>query len=155
MAYSYTLSHERIEFTGGYISVRGLSIPEIQQIVSVNSEAAMILFEEIKQVAAEQKEIDIAFFVFSILNRFSVAVAHAIALAADVPNDIEGISKLPPDVQVAALEKIATLSFAMDGGAKKFWQTVLRLVGEKGGLLEKAKPHIETFTSGFGHSAVN
>lgn len=155
MPYSYTLTTERIEFTGGFIAVRGLTIPEITQLVSVNSEAAIMLFDEIKHAAAEKKEFDLAFFLFSVLNRFSVAVAHTIALAADCPDDIAGISKLPPDVQAAALEAIARISFAMDGGAKKFWQTVLSLLGEKGGLVEKLKPHIETFTSGSGLSAPN
>lgn len=155
MPYTYTLKYETFDFAGGSLSVRGLGVPEIAQIVSVNAEAAVELFNEIAQSAAENKELDIGALIFSLLNRFNVAVAHTIALAVDAPEDIDVMSTLPIDVQVEALHRIARLSFAMDGGAKKFWETVLLLVAANGGLRETLQKLTATYMNGSGLSEGN
>lgn len=155
MPVNYTLSYEPIKFTGGDIAVRGLGIPEISQIVSVNTEAAVTLFAEIQQAVSEGKELDLANLLYSILTRFQAAVAHTIALAADEPEKVPLIAQLPVDVQVAALEVIARRSFAMDGGAKKFWQTVVSLVGANDGLQKQVRQLSAMFTSGSGPSEAN
>lgn len=157
MPLNYTLKYEKIEFNDGQddISVRGLGVPEITQIVSVNTEAAVALFDEIVKTAGEQKEIDLGLLIFTILQRFEIAVAHTIALAADVPDQIDEVTKLPVDVQVKALEVIARRSFGMDGGAKKFWEIVAGLLAQNGDLKAKMLPFIETFTNGFGRSEGN
>jgi hypothetical protein len=155
MPVNFTLKYEEIKFTGGDISVRGLGIPEINQLVAVHTEAAVTLFGEIQAKAGKNDQLDIGELIFDVLNRFQAAVAHVIALAADEPDALPTIARLPVDVQLAALEKIATLSFAMDGGAKKFWEIVLNLAREKGDLAEKGRRLLQTFTSGFGLSDPN
>lgn len=155
MPVTYTLSYEKIEFKGGELAVRGLGIPEISQLVSLNTEAAVTVFGEVQKLVAAGREIDLADLLFEILNRFQTAVAHMIAIAADEPEQMVLISKLPVDVQVAAIEKIARLSFAMDGGAKKFWGTVLALLGKSDGLKAQASQLIATFTNGSGRSGGN
>ncbi len=152
MPINYTLKYETIEFTGGSISVRGLGTPEIIQLVAVHSETAMTLFSEIQAKASKNEELDLAELIFSFLTRFQSAVAHAIALAADEPEQVLMISTLPVDVQMKALEVIGRLSFAMDGGAKKFWETVLKLATANSGLREKASQLTQTFMSGSGLS---
>jgi len=148
----YTLNYETIKFTGGELSVRGLALPEINQLVAVHTEAAMSLFGEIQAKAAKDQQLDIGEMIFDVLNRFQAAVAHAIALAADAPDQVAVAAQLPMDVQLAAIEKIAVLSFAMDGGAKKFWETVQNLALAKGGLGEVGSQLLQTFMSGSGPS---
>jgi hypothetical protein len=152
MPFNYTLIYEKIEFAGGDLSVRGLGVPEIAQVVSINTEAAVELFNEITTAAKENQEIDIGALIFALLSRFSTAVAHTIALAADAPDQIAGVSKLPIDVQVEALQRIARLSFAMDGGVKKFWETVLAHVAASKGLSETVQELTATFMNGSGPS---
>lgn len=152
MPINYTLKYEKIEFEGGDISVRGLGTPEIIQLVSVHTETAMTLFGEIQAKASANEQLDLAELIFNFLTRFQSAVAHAIALAADEPGEVHTIARLPVDVQMKALEVIGRLSFAMDGGAKKFWETVLKLAAANSGLREKASQLTQMFTSGSGIS---
>lgn len=152
MPFNYTLTYEKIEFTGGEISVRGLALPEINQLVAVHTEAAMKLFGEIQAKAVKDQPLDVGEMIFDVLNRFQAAVAHAIALAADEPDKVAQAAQLPMDVQLAAIEKIAVLSFAMDGGAKKFWETVQKLALAKGGLGEMGSQLLQPFMSGSGPS---
>lgn len=152
MPFTYTLKHETIEFAGGNITVRGLGVPEFTQLVSVHTDAAVTLFAEIQAKAAKNEALDIAELLFDVLNRFQAAVSHIIALAADEPGRVSEVAKLPVDVQMAAIEKIAGLTFAMDGGAKKFWETAKNIALANAGLKENGSQLLQTFMNGSGLS---
>lgn len=152
----YTLKYETIKFADGELSVRGLGILELQQLVAVHTDAAVTLFNEISALS-KQERIDIAKLITGVAQRFSSVVAHAIAMAADEPDRYEDYLRLHVDVQWAAIEKIVQLSFGMDGGAKKFFQTVVASFDEKVSEdgLKKAVALGKTFMSGSGISEAN
>ena len=151
MPVTYTLTYETIKFTGGEISVRGLGIPEISQLVSLHTEAAMALFSEISALGAKET-VSIEVIIFSAFQRFQAAVSHMVALAADAPEDYDTILKLPPDVIFTAVEKTINLTFAMDGGVKKFWQIVLEKLGENHDLQARIIALSKPFMNGSGLS---
>lgn len=136
MALKYTPKTERIEFADGdFIEVRGLSVPDIQQLVEVNMETARDLFDQFSGRAENSFTLDDATSLARHLVTTAPAImAHVIALGADSTDQFDVIKTLPLDVQMAALEKIAKLTFAMQGGAKNFVETVLRISEGVNGL---------------------
>lgn len=135
MALKRTLITETILFNGGEITVRGLTVPDISQLVQVHQDTAKSIYDRFSGKNADAlSEQTVESLALEILGQFPAAVAHLIALCGDEPELIAEYAKLPVDVQVAALEKIAVLTFAMEGGVKNFVETVTRIAASAGGL---------------------
>lgn len=128
MALTFTLQSEVIEFPGGSLTVRGLSLPDVTKLVTVHREPITDLFNRYSGRDGEQITLGEASDIgFSLVMRAPVIAAHVIALAADAEDRMDTAGTLPVDVQVLALEKIAKLTFAMEGGPKKFVEMVVRI----------------------------
>lgn len=139
----YTLKTEAVHFEGGEIVVRGLTVPDLTQLVEVHQDSAVAIYEKFSGKNAEAlSEQTVESVALEILGKFPSAIAHLLYLCdADREPDttVEPYAILPIDVQVAALEKIATLTFAMQGGVKNFVETVVRLVANAGGLSKELR----------------
>jgi hypothetical protein len=72
---------------------------------------------------------DAAAMVGTLIHRSPAICAMAIALASGEEDAFENALLLPFTVQVDAITKIAKLTFASEGSAKKFFQTVMNLIG--------------------------
>lgn len=130
-----SLPSETISFSGGSFAVRGLSLPDIVMLVDMHREQLNDLFERFK---GEPKEVgEMEEVAMDLVTKAPVLVGHAISLAAGEPEQFETVMKLPLDVQVSALEKVALLTFALEGGAKNFVKTVLRIVQGANGLRKR------------------
>ncbi|WP_425962720.1 phage pre-tape measure protein [Rhizobium nepotum] len=138
----YTLKTENIPFDGGEITVRGLTVPDISQLVAVHQDTAKSIYERFSGKGAEAvSEQTVESLALEILGTFPAAVAHLIWLCDSERGDavIDDYAVLPIDVQVATLEKIATLTFAMQGGLENFIATVTRIAANAGGLSKELR----------------
>jgi hypothetical protein len=138
----YTLKTETIPFDGGEITVRGLTVPDITQLVSVHQDTARSIYDRFSGKNADAlSEQTVESLALEILGTFPAAVAHLIWLCDPEHGDapIDDYAVLPVDVQVASLEKITTLTFAMQGGLKNFVETVARIAANAGGLSKELR----------------
>ncbi|QTG12356.1 hypothetical protein G6M86_03465 [Agrobacterium tumefaciens] len=139
----YTLKTEPVTFDGGEIVVRGLTVPDLSQLVDVHQDTATAIYEKFSGKSAEAlSEQTVESVALEILGKFPSAIAHLLYLCdaeREPDTTVEPYASLPIDVQVAALEKIATLTFAMQGGVKNFVETVVRLVANAGGLSKELR----------------
>lgn len=138
---NFTPQQVTIEFGDGHsLSVRGLNVPDLTQLIEVHQDAARELYD---RVTGRDGEVITTFDAGSLAAALAATVpamvAHTIALAADVPDRIEDVAKLPIDVQVAALEKIAGLTLAMSGGLGNFLEMVTRISAGANHLIETLK----------------
>ena len=141
MALKFTLKTERVEFADGdYVEVRGLALPDISALVDAHTATAVEIFDRFTGRAADPfTNDDAGTLAKELLLKFPAISTHVIALAADAVDKFDEIKLLPPDVQVACLEKIGNLTFQMQGGLGNFVETVLRLVRAGNGLSAKLK----------------
>lgn len=136
MALKFTPKVKRIEFAeDNFIEVRGLGLADVSQLVDVHAQTAVEIFNKFTGRDSEAFTVDdMATVAQQLLIKFPGVVAHTIALAADEPNQIDVISKLPVGAQVEALETIGQLTFEMQGGLGNFVETVTRLARGANGL---------------------
>ena len=141
MALKFTLKKERVEFADDdFVEVRGLALPDISALVDAHADSAVEIFNKFTGRDPNSfTEGDAAAVGRELLLKFPAISTHAIALAADAVDQFDEIKLLPPDVQIACLEKIGKLTFQMQGGLGNFAETVLRLVREANGLSAKLK----------------
>lgn len=134
----YTLKTETIKFEGGEIVVRGLTVSDIKQLVQVHQESAVFIYAKMMLRKPEElMEQSVESLALEILGSFPSAIAHLLYLCDNEKDDDVGVEQyamLPVDVMIAALETIASLTFAMHGGLKNFVETVGRLRVTAGGL---------------------
>lgn len=128
---------ETIKFRDGEFNVRGLTPADITQLVRVHYEAASKAFDRFAGRDPNSLSLDDAgAMATDLFTEAPALVAHAIALAADEPDQFDKAMMLPLDVQVIAIEQIAILTFRAEGGVKNFGETVLRIVKTVNGLKE-------------------
>lgn len=126
--FEYSPPQETITFTGGKFTVRGLALTDTTQLVALHKDSISGIFDQFSgrkvDTIQTNEMVDVA---LALVEHSPALVAHIIALAADAIDDFDSIRKLPIDVQVEAIERIAKLTFALEGGVKKFAETVIRL----------------------------
>lgn len=146
MLKSYKVPKQEIALSGGQVlTVRGLSLSDILQLVRRFKPELEGIFSIITS-----GELDIentAQLAFAAIQSAPELVAYGVALAADEPDASDVVLTLPLDVQVAALEAIATLTFSSGGGVKKMLEAVVRMMQ---GLNQTAESL--TSNAGFGDS---
>lgn len=140
MAFSYKPVISNVSFSGGSIDLRGLSVPDVVQLVNVHMESCVAIYEmTVAKDAGGFTEGELNAFLFKLIAVAPAVVSHVIALSAEATDQIDAIGKLPADVQVACLECIVEISFAMAGGAKNFLETVSRIAAGVSGLKANLK----------------
>ncbi|NRC54125.1 phage pre-tape measure protein [Neoaquamicrobium sediminum] len=116
----YRLPTLDVELPGGdSFPVRGLSLPDITFLVSRHGDTMRTLFDRYsgdETIAIS----DLASVGTSILETAPTLAAEIVAVAADEPDEMETIMRLPFPVQVDALEKVGKLTFDTAGGPKKW-----------------------------------
>lgn len=125
-----------VETPGGSFAVRGLGIADFMQLVPKHLTPLNDVF---KRAQSGELSVDVADMagVAAILQQAAPNfVAEAIACASDAPEQAAKVAKLGLGVQLDALEKVATLTFAAEGGLKKVVETVIRIAQGTTGLLE-------------------
>ena len=144
MALNYTLKRASVMDGDEQIAtVRGLSLNDITELMSVNVESLEALFAQFKDRTAETIEVDeITTIGVGLIKSMPVLMAQIIAAGADayegydpaavdldgdpLPNPMDIITAMPMGIQLACLEKIGELTFAAGGGPKKVFALVLK-----------------------------
>lgn len=125
---SFTLPTETITLPRDQtMVVRGLSFEDITILVKAYGGDLTALFSQMASGQGELALTDTTALVAKFFNMAPLAAAHAIALAADAPEYVEAARRLPLPVQLDAIEKIAALTFEVEGGPKKVLETVIRI----------------------------
>ncbi len=141
MALNFTPQTKKIEFSGGDMTVRGLNFPDLTVLVQTHREAAQELYDRFTGLRKDDAITtdDIGSIAMDLVSTVPAVVAHVIAIAADEPESFDLVTRLPFDVQATALEEIASLTFAMEGGAKGFLETILRISKRTNVLVDEVK----------------
>lgn len=142
MPIKFTAKYDRIPFDDGenYVEVRGLNLPDISALVDAHTATVSNLFDKFTGRDPDSfSNLDAAVLARELITKFPAVCAHVVALAADATDELEMVAKLPVDVQIAALEKIANRTFVLQGGLGNFLETVLRMAQSANGLTAKTK----------------
>lgn len=119
---------------GDSFAVRGLCFDDLAYLVRRHGAKLKKLFEDFTERGEVTVE-GIAMFALPLLEQAPEIAAELIACASGDKNDVGIAAKLPLPVQLDALEKLADLTFAAEGGPKKVLETVVRMAQGVSGLL--------------------
>lgn len=126
----------KLETPMGVIVLRGLSLPHMRAMLRDNPAEMALVYDHSKSLYEQYQknpdDVDLADLLGVVVQTAPKLVAHAIALSTtDGEADEEEVAiaeKLPLDIQLECVEKIATLTFAMEGGARSFFAKVVQLM---------------------------
>lgn len=139
MALKYTLKRATIMDGGEEIAtVRGLSLNDITELMSVNAGAVEELFNQFNDRDPETVRPDEVTRVgMDMMRNTPMLLAQIIATGSDAYLDydeksgeqspMELIMSMPAGMQIACLEKIGEMTFTAFGGPKKVLALVLRI----------------------------
>lgn len=138
-----------VENPGGDFAVRGLSLNDIAFLIQRHGARLQALFTDLiaksNQAGGELTVEGVAGFALPLIQAAPEIASELIACAASKPwekvdqEDLNVAYGLITPVQVDALEKALTLTFAASGGPKKLLETVVRLAQGTTGLLESLR----------------
>lgn len=142
MSFQLTPKRHRIELGDeGHLELRGLSATDIQAIIRDGYVHLAPLVERFAASSADNAPIDAEFdgeLIRAVLIRTPEFLAHAIALAADVPDEVDSVRQLPLDVQLAAIEAIGRMTFTQ-GGVEGFLNTLKVIAGVSRNMQHSAR----------------
>ena len=111
----------------GSFEIRGLSLPDVSQIMRMHGAALEAIYlENIVKSEKGTDDMTIASIGTAVLQSAPEAVASAIALAADEPGMVGKVRKLPIAAQTDAIEKVLKLTFYSEEELGNLIGTVLR-----------------------------
>lgn len=129
-----------IKTPGGDITVRGLSLRDITELVRRHKAAFEGLFNDVTSGKADLDSLTNGDTLIAMLAQTAPELAaEVIAAGAGDGGDLEAIEvakSLPFPTQVELLEQIGLLTFAMEGGLKKVVETVTRVMQSSTNALE-------------------
>lgn len=139
MALNYTLKRAAImDGETEVATVRGLSLNDITDLISINAGAMEQLFAQFNGRDMESIAVDeVAHAGKDMLRSAPALMAQIIAIGSDAYKDrdpdaeespLELIQQMPAGLQIACLEKIGEMTFTAFGGPKKVLALVLRAV---------------------------
>lgn len=132
-----------VEVPGGEFAVRGLNLNDIAFLVQRHGATLQSIFTQFLQQPADGELTTdrVAAFALPLITAAPRIAAEVVACASVKPweevteDDLKGAYSLPMPSQLEALEHIARLTFAAEGGPKKLLETVIRLAQGTSGLL--------------------
>ena len=141
---------EMVKTSGGDLALRGLCLEDVIQLVNSHKAVVEKMFNGAMEIESPEEDIgeteilsqirsmDIA---GKLIKEAPLVAAHVIALGAGDGDkeSIEIARKLPVTVQVECLDKIGTMTFVAEGGAKKFLETVIRVAQGTTTLIKDAR----------------
>lgn len=122
-----TLPTETVELPGGKVSLRGLSVNDIQVMFIQNADTMTNLFNELVNTPSDPTDMLSGDVASRLLTKAPDMVAQIIAVSAGEPDEVEKVKMLPAPLQLEMLEKVGNLTFCMEGGVKKTLETVIRM----------------------------
>ena len=124
----YQPARQKVEFKGGSVSVRGLSLDDVTVLLKHHLADLDNLMEIYQRDVKDEMAIAAAVqYGVSLAREAPGLVAHVIALACDEPEKVDQARMMPLPVQVELLKAIGTLTFEEVGGAKKFFESLQTL----------------------------
>ena len=139
-----------VETPGGNLTLRGLCLEDVIQLVNSHKTVVEKMFDRATQVQSAEEDIlekeilsqfDSGDIAGKLIQEAPIVAAHVIALGAG-EGDEESIKiarELPVTIQVECLDKIGTMTFIAEGGAKKFLETVIRVAQGTTNLIKDAR----------------
>jgi len=126
----FKIHTEEVTFRGGSFALRGLALNDVAALIREHLDELNKLFhlydnEETRETALAES----ARFAITIVREAPHLAALMIALAADEPEAVNVAERLPLPNQVECIRKIIELTFEEAGGAKKFLDSLVDLVG--------------------------
>lgn len=135
----YEPAREQVDFKGGSLQVRGLSLDDIAKIMqgySADLEGMIDIY--VRGVNNDASTAAMAQYAIALVKDAPGLVAFLIANACDEPDSVPQARLLPMAVQVDALKKIGKLTFEEAGGPKKFFESLSGLLKMVAPTLTKA-----------------
>lgn len=128
----YQQPRDKVEFTGGSLDLRGLSLNDFSQLLRFYKDDLESLFDIYENVNPGETDLTaagVAKFAIKIISDAPGLVGNVIAMSCDQtsPEAIKGAMALPPHIQLLAIQKIGELTFSEVGGVKKFVDLILSL----------------------------
>jgi len=138
------LPSEEVPTPGGSLTVRGLSLVDITSLVRGRFTEMAALFEKYAPMIGDGSDMNegtLEAIGSGLVDSAPEIVGHIIALGSGGGDDedIQLAMKLPFPVQIAALEKVAMLTFDAGGGPKKVLETVVRVLRQVADLMRDAR----------------
>lgn len=117
--------------------VRGLSFNDISALVIDHGPRLLLVFNSVYEKAKAKTLTggDVAGFIQETLTRSPELVAQIIAMAADEPGQAAQAAKLPPVVQMEAMQEIVALTFVSEAEVKKLVEIVTKAMEQTGDLM--------------------
>lgn len=131
-----------VKTTGGDVTVRGLTFPDITKLVRMHTAEVTMLFGEANDITKKSDaEQDYTAFVAKLLHTAPKLACTIIAMGAgedtseeELKKAAEVVSKFPFGVQLTLLNAIGEETFAVEGGAKKVFEIVMGMMKGVSGL---------------------
>lgn len=125
----YQPAREIVEFKGGSVSVRGLSLDDVSVLMSHHLSDLDNLLDIYRRGVDESLAVAAtAQYAIRLVKEAPGLVAHLIALAVDEPSHVDKARGLPMPTQIRILEVAGRLTFEEAGGAKKFVESLGSLI---------------------------
>jgi hypothetical protein len=111
------------------LTVRGLTFPDIVSLAKSHGDDLAAVLGRLDNKAVNMEKEAVKALLSDTLPRMPGLGAAIIATACDEPEQFQTALKLPLGIQIEAIAKIGELTFAVEGGAKQVFQTVMRVLG--------------------------
>lgn len=126
----YQPSRATVEFRGGSLNVRGLSLDDVTHLIRHHlDDLDQIIAMYGDGVDTQMASVATAQYALKLVREAPGLVANVIALASDEPDHAEKARMLPLPVQVDVLKEVGRLTFEEAGGLKKFVESLTTLLG--------------------------
>ena len=142
----YTPQTREIEVPGfSPLRLRGLSLSDVSFLVRIHRADLDTMFAKMqaKSESDGPPEMGMVHLVTVLFETAPMLASAVIALAADEPNEIEVVNRLPVSVQIEAIEAVGELTFAGEGGSKKVVEAVTRMIGGVRSLVSPRPPLLD------------
>jgi hypothetical protein len=130
-----TIPTETVTFGNQSIELRGLGFADLTFIVREHKSMCAELY--VRAIKGEMTD-NVQELALALVNDFGPVVAMVIACASDSPNSAAKAARLPLSTQIAAIEKIFTLTLVGEDGLEKLMETVIRALSGTASLTSRA-----------------
>lgn len=130
--HDYQLPTERVDIDAkNHFTVRGVSFEDITKLVNKHGPVCVLIYTKFTESKGKHglRPETIGQLISLAMGQFPDAVAEMIAIAAEEPETVSTVQRLPLGIQLDAIEKIVRLTFTGEADVKKLVETVTRMAG--------------------------
>lgn len=124
---SYIAPKKKIEFDGGDIDIRAISLNDVAIILDSHQYAIDRIASMIREKGIGDQQV-IVDLIVEVIRESPLLATNIIALCADEVEFQEAAMRLPLPVQVEILQAIGDITFKDEAAVKKFGADVMRLI---------------------------